>query len=369
MSLLEPLLRGLGVALLAALAAILLQTRRRDHAARIGAALCTSLAAFMLSSMPGAARLFGVFIYPLTAICATHPVWFWLFCTALFTDRFSLRRGHILCVFAMALAGVLFQTLAPPAAYVVSPALVRAVGIAFGAASLAFIGLGALAIRAGGRSDLDERRRRIRAWVAPSVLTYLAIVVAVQAWAAWVGRPTPAPLVIVNLTVIDAIAGLALLSFVTVRVVNWLDLAAPGIADLSSLSHLERSVLARLERRLLPEKLYARGGLSITVLAELLGTQEHVLRHVINRGLGFRNFNDFLHTHRLREASARLRDPTMRRTPVLTIALEAGYRSIGPFNRAFKERFGMTPTDYRRASLEEAGHAHTTTPPAQPVPR
>jgi AraC-like DNA-binding protein len=73
-----------------------------------------------------------------------------------------------------------------------------------------------------------------------------------------------------------------------------------------------------------------------------------VLRRVINQGLGFRNFNDFLHTHRLKEAAGRLGDPQLRRIPVLTIALEAGYGSIGPFNRAFKERFGMTPSEYRR---------------------
>jgi AraC-like DNA-binding protein len=366
---LELFLRGLGVALLAMLAAILLQTRRRDHTARIGAALCISLGAFMLSSMPGAARLFGVFIYPLTAICATHPVWFWLFCAALFTDGFKLRRSHVLCAFAMALAGVVYQTIVPPAAYAVSPALIRVLGTVFGAASLAFIGLGAFAIRAGGRSDLDERRRRIRGWVGPSVSIYLAIVIAVQAWATWVGQPTPGPLVLLNLAVIDGTAGLALLSFVTVRVVNWLDLARPSAADVSALSHLERSVLARLEQRLVPERIYAREGLSVVALAEILGTQEHVLRHVINRGLGFRNFNDFLHTHRLREASARLRDPAARRTPVLTIALEAGYGSIGPFNRAFKERLGTTPTEYRRASLDEGGHERPEARAAQPVAR
>ena len=33
--------------------------------------------------------------------------------------------------------------------------------------------------------------------------------------------------------------------------------------------------------------------------------------------------------------------------PILTIALECGYGSIGPFNRAFRQRFGMTPTEYR----------------------
>ena len=97
------------------------------------------------------------------------------------------------------------------------------------------------------------------------------------------------------------------------------------------------------------ERLYARPALALPELATLLGTQEHILRRVINQGLGFRNFNDFLHRYRLAEVASRLRDPREARTPVLTIALEAGYGSIGPFNRAFRDRFGMTPSEYRRA--------------------
>jgi AraC-like DNA-binding protein len=369
MSMLELTLRGLGVAQLAMLAAILLQTRRSDYAARTGAALCASLGAFMLTSMPGAGRLLGVLVYPLTAICATHPVWFWLFCAALFSDRLKLNRNHVLAVIAMALAGVLYQALMSPAADGVPPALVRTLGIGFGAASLAFIGLGLLAIRAGRHSDLDERRRRIRAWVVPVVSAYLAAVVVVQGWVTLVGRPTPEPLVLLNLAMIDGLAALALASFVRIRVLNWLDLAEPTAPDATALTQLERSVLDRLNRRLSPEKLYARESVTITALAEVLGTQEHVLRRVINRGLGFRNFNDFLHTHRLREASARLRDPAARRIPVLTIALEAGYGSIGPFNRAFRERFGMTPTEYRRASDDDAERAAVTALQTHTAPR
>jgi AraC-like DNA-binding protein len=95
--------------------------------------------------------------------------------------------------------------------------------------------------------------------------------------------------------------------------------------------------------------LYARPALSLPELAALLGTQDHVLRRVINQALGFRNFNDYLHRHRLAEVARRLREPRESRTPVLTIALEAGYGSIGPFNRAFRDRFGMTPSEWRRA--------------------
>lgn len=41
-----------------------------------------------------------------------------------------------------------------------------------------------------------------------------------------------------------------------------------------------------------------------------------------------------------------------RNTPVLTLAMELGYGSLGPFNRAFKERTGLTPTEFRTQSLE-----------------
>jgi AraC-like DNA-binding protein len=37
---------------------------------------------------------------------------------------------------------------------------------------------------------------------------------------------------------------------------------------------------------------------------------------------------------------------------VLTLALDCGYASIGPFNRAFKARFGVTPTQYRNLGAE-----------------
>ncbi|HSL71942.1 MAG TPA: hypothetical protein VK864_16960, partial [Longimicrobiales bacterium] len=80
MSTLEIILRALGVASLGVLAGVLLRSRRRrDDTAHIGAGLCLSVAAFLLSSMPGAARLLGITVWPLTAVCATHPVWFWLF--------------------------------------------------------------------------------------------------------------------------------------------------------------------------------------------------------------------------------------------------------------------------------------------------
>jgi AraC-like DNA-binding protein len=72
------------------------------------------------------------------------------------------------------------------------------------------------------------------------------------------------------------------------------------------------------------------------------------LRRLINQQLGYRNFNVFLNDHRIQEAKAALADPTQAEVPVITIAMDAGFQSLGPFNRAFKATTGVTPSEYRR---------------------
>ncbi len=336
--------------LLALVALSVLRARERTLRTRSVAWLAASVAAFLLTSMPGADRIFGAFIYPLTALCSTHPVWFWICARLLFSDRATLRTGDIVCLGAMGVAGVLYQSQLPDAG---SETAVRTLGVAFAASSLAFACLAPLTVFFGMAGDLDLRRRQLRQWFVPVVSLYLAAVVVTQAIVLLQGRPTPGGLVLLNLVVIDVVAAVVLSSFVQVRIVNWI--AAVDTPAPIALSRLEQSVLDRLNQRFVAERLYARESLTILQLAGLLGTQEHVLRRVINHGLGFRNFNDFLHTHRLQEAAERLGDPQLRRVPVLTIALEAGYGSIGPFNRAFKERFGVTPTEYRRSARADSG--------------
>ena len=96
---------------------------------------------------------------------------------------------------------------------------------------------------------------------------------------------------------------------------------------------------------------FQQEGLTIGQLARQLGAQEHRLRRLINAKMGFRNFNDFLNHHRVQVACQQFADPTLARTPILTIAMKLGYGSIGPFNRAFKQSTGLTPTEFRRQKL------------------
>jgi len=111
--------------------------------------------------------------------------------------------------------------------------------------------------------------------------------------------------------------------------------------------------LAPITRLVEEEGIYREHGLTIGKLATAAGIPEYRLRQLINSGLGYRNFNDFLNSFRIKEASRRLIDPREAQLPVLTIALDVGFLSISSFNKSFKDTHEMTPTAYRKQHLNK----------------
>lgn len=123
-------------------------------------------------------------------------------------------------------------------------------------------------------------------------------------------------------------------------------------------AQLARAVLHTMEQ----DRLYLQPKLTIAALAEAVRTPEHKVRAVINGALGFRNFTAFVNHYRLREAARRLLDPSLAHLPIASIALDLGYASLGPFNRAFRAAFGRTPSEFRQAG--DAAVEPPTIPPA-----
>lgn len=74
---------------------------------------------------------------------------------------------------------------------------------------------------------------------------------------------------------------------------------------------------------------------------------EYRVRRIINQQLEHRNFNAFLNELRTEEACRILADPANERVPIFNLALDLGYGSVGPFNRAFRVKTGQTPTGSR----------------------
>jgi AraC-like DNA-binding protein len=117
--------------------------------------------------------------------------------------------------------------------------------------------------------------------------------------------------------------------------------------------------VAALEALMTVDHVHREPNLTIAALAERMALPEHRLRRLINQGLGHRNFSAFLNGYRLADAKRWLADPAQADTPIVTIAMDAGFQSLGPFNRAFKADTGVTPTEYRRSRSRPAATQQT----------
>lgn len=87
--------------------------------------------------------------------------------------------------------------------------------------------------------------------------------------------------------------------------------------------------------------------LKVSQLSLTLGEPEYKVTQCITGVMGYRNFSRLVNAYRIEHAKAALRDGNSGDQQILAIALECGFNSIGPFNRAFKRETGMTPREYR----------------------
>jgi AraC-like DNA-binding protein len=94
------------------------------------------------------------------------------------------------------------------------------------------------------------------------------------------------------------------------------------------------------------EKIYRSARLSLDSLAERLGLQSHQLSAIVNSRLG-RSFTELVADYRVEEVKKRLSDPS-EKANILNIAYDAGFGTKASFNRIFKERTGLTPSEFRR---------------------
>jgi AraC-like DNA-binding protein len=371
-TLFDAALRGTLVALLALVAALLARDRPPLWSARIGVVLMLALIVQVVSSTPAfessVPRLWQT---PLVAISVGNAVLFWIFVKALCDDDFAPRPWHVAAWLLVAALGAFncatgWNTADVPGR--ISVAVQRSVPLLCAL-------LAAIAAGSTWRLDLVEKRRRLRIFIVAAGIVYT-----VASLGARLASPdgrllgTTATLDVAALLAIVAVMAVALL-----RVGPSELFPVPATTASPPLGHAaptapagaaageagadddaeaapepgDDRLVAALDGLVRDERIYRLEGLTVAGLAGRLSVPEYRLRRVINRRLGHRNFNAFINGFRLDEAQRALRDPGQRALPVLTIALEAGFQSIGPFNRAFKAATGVTPTEFRRQHSAE----------------
>ena len=344
-------LRGATVALLLVLAASLFRGFGTVLAGRLAAAFVLGSAAHAVSASIGATSPVSVAHALVIALSTGNVVVFWLFTRALFDETFRLRWWHALIWAAVAAFSFVNCMWLAPASGVRLPI------IAVNLLALGFIVLAVAQTIASWPSDLVEGRRRVRIFIVSAAALYGGLNAVLQISLSGSGSAEIANTV--NSAVLAAVV--AAISIAMMRV-DGADLfpAPPEVqAEASDAAIVESSaadqkLVDALMRLMGDERIYRHDNVTIGTLATKLGIPEYRLRRLINQRLGYRNFNVFLNAHRIAEAKAALADPSQAEVPVITIAMDAGFQSLGPFNRAFKAITGVTPTEYRRLKVSAA---------------
>jgi len=97
------------------------------------------------------------------------------------------------------------------------------------------------------------------------------------------------------------------------------------------------------------DKIYRETRLNRAALAEKLGIGEHYLSRIINHHFS-KNFNDLINSYRINEAKEKLISDKIQQ--ITLIGFEVGFNSIASFNRVFKEKTGISPTEYRNSAIK-----------------
>ncbi|MDM4768517.1 helix-turn-helix domain-containing protein [Pelomonas sp. SE-A7] len=343
--LIDAALRGAVLALMGVTAWLMLRDRAGFAAVRLGVALAAGLAVQVVSSMPWfECQVPRAWQAPLVGVSVANGLLFWLFTAALFDEEFRPRRWQAGAWLAVAALGTSNCLLALPEG---SPSMLlqRWLPVLFAL----------LAIRAAlrpRRADLVERRRRLALYLAVAGSVYTVVLVALRL-ASPQGRLSEGGAVLDMALLLLLVAGLAW-KLLGVAPNELLPAApAPLPAEPPPVDAEERAQAEQMRQRVEAEGLFRQEELGIGQLADRLGLPEYRLRRLINQQLGHRNFNAFINGFRLAAARAALADPARREESILAIALEAGFGSIGPFNRAFKAETGLTPSEFRRQALAD----------------
>ena len=338
----ELALRAATIAILLVLAASLLRDFRGTIAGKLAVALALGTAAHAAVCAIGAPPVISAWHAPLIALSTGNVVVFWLFCRALFDEAFALRAWHGLLWFMIAAFSFANCLWLAPAGYA------RLSIVAINLIALGFIGLSVAQTMASWSADLVEGRRRLRGFIVSASALYGGLNAILQLLSL---QGEPAEIAdVVNISVLAAIVAVIAVAMMQVTAHDLFAASerAPAAAAPPRSDAADQKLINALMRLMADERIYRHDNVTIGTLATKLSIPEYRLRRLINQRLGYRNFNVFLNEHRIAEAKAALADPAQAEVPVITIAMDAGFQSLGPFNRAFKATTGVTPSEYRK---------------------
>lgn len=338
MILLDAFIRFTGVGMLLLLTTLTLRDIKNSHGALyLFLASISVMAAFLgltidQLKLPNPAHMIVRFLD------IPHLIFIWLFALSLFKSNFALRWFHwvisiIYCLPILIVRLYEFEVIDWEPLPFVYLANIFSIVLMFHLI---------ITTLRGRSDDLLERRRRARIYFV-IIITFVAIC-AVVIEVALINSPNTARQTFWIASIWPAIAWT---SCWLLKANNSALIFNEIVSKQQSLNVKEQDLQMKLETIMLSEEAFKLPNLTVVHIAKKMDITQHSLRALINQSLGYQNFNAFVNSYRIAAVKKALRDSNKSHLPILTIAMDCGFNSISPFNRAFKQSEKVTPSEYR----------------------
>lgn len=338
MILLDATFRFSGVAMLVLLAWIVLASARNSLPHLFLCLASISVAGLFLGYTPDVFDLPEALKIAVRILDIPHLIFVWLLTLSLFQNDFTVTRLHWLIggVYCVPIAVARFLQFTDFAQFPLWAAAIS------GVMSFAIAGHMVTTALLGRADDLSASGRASRICFSVSIAFVTVSAAGIElifigAWAVYL--PT-----VKVLTIWPAIVWACVwLIQLKPNVFAFTTPAKKGMEKPEKRTRLSKA----LSREMIENHAYLESQLRIPQLAKRLGVTQHMLREHINHELGFRNFSDFVNFYRIEAVKRACEEDENRHKSILEIALDHGFNSLTPFNKAFKSQVGVTPSEFR----------------------
>ena len=165
---------------------------------------------------------------------------------------------------------------------------------------------------------------------------------------------TTTPFLILSVTMAILIYSIALLLLITPDM-SQLSGKLRGIENIQLCSESECEYLVSLVEKRLAEGAFRNPDISLTDLAAEFNVHPNRLSYAINHYKNM-SFRALLNEERLNYFSESIRSGDFQEHSILHIAFEAGFPSKSTFNRVFKEKMGVPPSEYAKSFFINGSH-------------
>jgi AraC-like DNA-binding protein len=140
---------------------------------------------------------------------------------------------------------------------------------------------------------------------------------------------------------------LSIASVIQININNYVKItnSSQGLKNNAPINSELIEIFNKVESYISDERLYLNPNITLKTLSKLTKISSNKISKSL-KAAGYENFNSYINNYRIEEVKKMLLSDSYKKYSIITIAKEVGFNSKATFYKNFKERLGVSPSDY-----------------------